>query len=512
MTETTKTEHEGPITWTGPDGPLQLWRGYDGHGGAYKAATAADLIAALTANPQLRSAVLSALTEGFETDFNEQARKLRATESALAIANQALGKAQGEAEGHAIARRGVEAELAAERARVVAAEAMVRRGKMMAGWFLMDRWSDSLVRRFPVIAQIARDLEAFERPAEQAKDSATSSPRSDGGGDSPAEAKDEDADLCDRVEHEGRIAMRWSEIIAGGVPRPFRAFRKGYHVAREASESTLSAVRGELAELRAAHTDVLANLKQESEAASELMREADNYRASLESVKEDRRVQRVAKANAEIALAECQAQFEAAQAELATQLTELQGLYAAFQGSGHSPKNPREAAQAIGQMVHDDEWRHLLEAAELLRAEGTTKSDPQHHREWLALDQSRPTPTAEGAATTEGKQPGRQTQSAFPLGAFGRGYAPAVVADSATSEDDCPPGARKVSVYLSADGESLAFPGGSFTTVRACRHCGVLITGGPTACVHCVVAEAAEAGEAERLMAELACAKGMRDA
>lgn len=27
---------------------------------------------------------------------------------------------------------------------------------------------------------------------------------------------------------------------------------------------------------------------------------------------------------------------------------------------------------------------------------------------------------------------------------------------------------------------------GPFTCVRACRHCGVLISGGPTACVHCV--------------------------
>lgn len=60
-------------------------------------------------------------------------------------------------------------------------------------------------------------------------------------------------------------------------------------------------------------------------------------------------------------------------------------------------------------------------------------------------------------------------------------------------DDDCPPGGRRVDVYLSGDRQTLAFPGGAFTTVRACRHCGVLITGGPTACVHCVaLAEAAE--------------------
>jgi hypothetical protein len=40
----------------------------------------------------------------------------------------------------------------------------------------------------------------------------------------------------------------------------------------------------------------------------------------------------------------------AAKARLDLQLTELQQLYAAFKGSCHSPKNPREAAQAIGQM------------------------------------------------------------------------------------------------------------------------------------------------------------------
>lgn len=51
-----------------------------------------------------------------------------------------------------------------------------------------------------------------------------------------------------------------------------------------------------------------------------------------------------------------------------------------------------------------------------------------------------------------------------------------------------PPGSRSVPVYLSEDGQTLAFPGGGFTTVRACVHCGVLMVGGPTACVHCVVA------------------------
>jgi hypothetical protein len=40
---------------------------------------------------------------------------------------------------------------------------------------------------------------------------------------------------ADEIEHEGRIAMRWSEILASGEePRAFRAFRAGYHAARVA--------------------------------------------------------------------------------------------------------------------------------------------------------------------------------------------------------------------------------------------------------------------------------------
>lgn len=57
-----------------------------------------------------------------------------------------------------------------------------------------------------------------------------------------------------------------------------------------------------------------------------------------------------------------------------------------------------------------------------------------------------------------------------------------------------PPGSRSIPVYLSEDGQTLAFPFGGFTTVRACIYCGVLIAGGQTACVHCVVAEEREGG------------------
>ena len=54
---------------------------------------------------------------------------------------------------------------------------------------------------------------------------------------------------------------------------------------------------------------------------------------------------------------------------------------------------------------------------------------------------------------------------------------------------ESPPDARHVPVYLSNDGQSLAFPGGGFTAVRACRHCGALIAGGPTACMPCAARE-----------------------
>jgi hypothetical protein len=51
MTSTNPTEpsgegKSGPIVWRGPDGPLQLWTGYTGQGGAYKTSTPADLLAA----------------------------------------------------------------------------------------------------------------------------------------------------------------------------------------------------------------------------------------------------------------------------------------------------------------------------------------------------------------------------------------------------------------------------------------------------------------------------------
>jgi hypothetical protein len=70
------------------------------------------------------------------------------------------------------------------------------------------------------------------------------------------------------------------------------------------------------------------------------------------------------------------AQLMRAQCELATQLTELQGLYAAFEGSGHSPKNPREAAQAIGQM-HDAESELAEAKAEVER------NNEAWHKRWM---------------------------------------------------------------------------------------------------------------------------------
>lgn len=72
---------------------------------------------------------------------------------------------------------------------------------------------------------------------------------------------------------------------------------------------------------------------------------------------------------------------EKAESELARQLTELQGLYAAFQGSGHSPKNSREAAQAIGQM-HDAESELAAERAAAVAAAAMVKAFHSLKRAW----------------------------------------------------------------------------------------------------------------------------------
>lgn len=78
--------------------------------------------------------------------------------------------------------------------------------------------------------------------------------------------------------------------------------------------------------------------------------------------------------------------------------------------------------------------------------------------------------------------------------------------EQVTRDDDCPPDGHAVSVYASENGDTLAFPGSLFTTVRACIDCGVLINGGPTRCLTCadkpltradvkaIVAEVAERG------------------
>jgi hypothetical protein len=70
------------------------------------------------------------------------------------------------------------------------------------------------------------------------------------------------------------------------------------------------------------------------------------------------------------------------QKEAARQLHELQQLYAAFKGSGHSPKNPREAAQAIGQMAESEaeleRSRGQLKSAEELRAQ-LVRANPARH-------------------------------------------------------------------------------------------------------------------------------------
>lgn len=51
-------------------------------------------------------------------------------------------------------------------------------------------------------------------------------------------------------------------------------------------------------------------------------------------------------------------------------------------------------------------------------------------------------------------------------------------------QEEIPPGF--LDARLSSDGKgTLCLGAAGFTTVRACRHCGVLIAGGPTACLSC---------------------------
>lgn len=153
------------------------------------------------------------------------------------------------------------------------------------------------------------------------------------------------------------------------------------------------------------------------------------------------------------------AKLQAAEAELAELKASYPDACDKFQAQVRSVHARAEAAEA--------ELAHTREAAELLREArdvivfNAKASFSLLCSVWYERDQKR------ASATTE-----ERTKSV---------------------DDDCPPGGRRVDVYLSGDRQTLAFPGGAFTTVRACRHCGVLITGGPTACVHCVaLAEAAE--------------------
>jgi hypothetical protein len=94
-------------------------------------------------------------------------------------------------------------------------------------------------------------------------------------------------------------------------------------------------------------TDKLDELKQAAEAV------LSHKVHSLEAGDDWRRFSRLADAATVLTL------IRAAE-ERDRYLLELQGLYEAFQGSGHSPKNPREAAQAIGQLHDGAEERDAL--------------------------------------------------------------------------------------------------------------------------------------------------------
>jgi hypothetical protein len=83
--------------------------------------------------------------------------------------------------------------------------------------------------------------------------------------------------------------------------------------------------------------------------------------------------------------------------------------------------------------------------------------------------------------------------SAYSTAAAEADRAGAAELTAAQVAENRPPGSwRAVQVYSSLDTLTL---GPAFTTVRACRHCGALITGGPTACVHCVARRAEQKDE-----------------
>jgi hypothetical protein len=68
-------------------------------------------------------------------------------------------------------------------------------------------------------------------------------------------------------------------------------------------------------------------------------------------------------------------------------LRELQQLYAAFEGSGHRPKNPREAAQAIGQMA--DSGREMMALADELNTAREDRDAERTQKEAALLEVSR---------------------------------------------------------------------------------------------------------------------------
>lgn len=194
-TDTTKTEHEWPITFRTPSGHVATLVSVYDSPVENTDTTPADLIACLSANTQLRAAVLDALLPDGYWDMAE-ADRLRAAEcSLLAERNQLQAELEAARRHHdehherdqtrhekmqealglqaawpALFNRVrelrlAESALAAERARVVAAEAMVEDARFLVSWFEEDhRWANTAQER-----AAARILAS--RPAEQAKDS-----------------------------------------------------------------------------------------------------------------------------------------------------------------------------------------------------------------------------------------------------------------------------------------------------------------------------------------------------
>lgn len=405
MTET-KTEHEGPIEFGDEIRyTLQVWwdggRSHPESGEVcsneeVRDATAGDLIAALTANPQLRAAVLCQLPE-FATD----------AEKKLVDLCQEL-----------------RADLATERARAEAAEATVEEARKLVAKWLGDgadirAHSDALhqTEKAEIHEDLANELLGIlaSRPAERtcATCKSPECPRSilgpdtycDGYKRDPAERAKDSAPVIAHVRTVSASEVHVPNEATGGgdllPPHDDEACRyydycsgkcseHGHKLGkacawRTESESTLSAVRGELE-----HT------KEEFEKAMRLWKQAtiDHDAAQQDAKRGWGEVYGLMKE-----LGDARLKLEAAQAELAVERAGCEGALERL--CQHVELNRQltdalEAAQA--------ERAHLLEAARISRGyEDIATMDDKRMWEggladWRSRDRGRGGPLSEHKA------------------------------------------------------------------------------------------------------------------